>query len=84
MHGALVISGVGKVRQAEYLERLRFQLLVEHREKYQADLGRQPERLLKARGLLKGQGLHIAYCSGERTGRQKYPCALCLAGWELK
>ena len=48
MHGALVISGVGKLRQAEYLERQRFQLLVENRNSYPADLGGQYERLPKS------------------------------------
>ena len=45
MHGALVISGVGKLRQEEYLERQRFQLLVENRDSYLADVGGKPERL---------------------------------------
>ena len=50
MHGALEISGVGKLRQAEYIERLRFQPLVENRDPHLAALGqkkgRQSERLL--------------------------------------
>ena len=44
MHGALVISGVGKLRQAEYLERLRFQLLVENRDPYPAASGTKERR----------------------------------------
>ena len=54
MHGTLVISGVGKLRQAEYLERQRFQLLVENRDSYPADLGGQSERLPKSKGAAKG------------------------------
>ena len=38
---------------------------------------------LIVRGLLNGQRLHRACCSGKRTGRQNCPGALCPAGWEL-
>ena len=45
MHDVLLIGEVGKLRQAEYLGRLRFQLLMENRDSYPTDLGRQSERL---------------------------------------
>ena len=48
MHGALVISGVGKLRQVEYMERWRVQLLVENRDSYPADLDGQSERFPKS------------------------------------
>ena len=58
MHSALEITGVGKLRQVEYLERLRFQLLVENRDPYPAALGqkkgRQSERLPKSKRAAKG------------------------------
>ena len=54
MHGALVISGVGKLRQAEYLERQKFQLLVENRDSYLADLGGQSDRHPKRERAAKG------------------------------
>ena len=57
MHGALVISGVGKLRQAEHLERLRLQLLEENRDSYPADLGGQSERLPKSERAAKGAGI---------------------------
>ena len=82
-----MIRGFGKLRQAEYLERQRFQLLVENRDPYiqllwdKRNAGSLKD-FLTARGLLKGQGLHRAYCSGERTGRQNCPGALCPAGRE--
>ena len=51
-------KGVGKLRQAEYLERLRFQPLVESRDPYQNALGqkkgRQSERLLNSKRDAKG------------------------------
>ena len=40
-----MISGVGKLKQVEYLERLRFQLFVENRDPYPAALDGQSERL---------------------------------------
>ena len=54
MHGALVISGVGKLRHAEYLERWRFQLLVGNRNSYLADLGGLSERLPNSERAAKG------------------------------
>ena len=58
MHSALVISSVEKLRQAEYLERLRFQLLVENGDPYPAALGqkkgRQSERLLNSEKAANG------------------------------
>ena len=41
LHGALVIRGVGKLRQGEYLERLRFQQLVENIYPQPAALGQK-------------------------------------------
>ena len=53
-HCALEISGVQKLRHEEYLERLRFQPLVENRDPYQAALeqkkGRKSERLPNSEG----------------------------------
>ena len=83
----LKINGVGKLRQEEYLHRLRFQLLWKTGihiwllwDKRKAGSMRD---FLTVRGLLNGQGLHRACCSGKRTGRQNCPDALCPAGWEL-
>ena len=45
---------VEKIRQVEYLERWKFQLLVENRDSHSADLGRQSERLLKSERAAKG------------------------------
>ena len=44
LHHALEISGVGKLRQAEYLERLRFQPLEEKRYPQPATLGQTKGR----------------------------------------
>ena len=53
-----MISGIGKLRQAEYLERLRFKLLVENRDPYPAALGEkkggQSERLPNSKRAAKG------------------------------
>ena len=50
--------GVGKLRQAAYLERLRFQPLVESRDPYPSALGqkkiRQSERLPNSKRAAKG------------------------------
>ena len=58
MHGALVISGIRKVRQMEYLDKLRFQPLVENRDPYQDALeqkkGRQSERIPNSERAAKG------------------------------
>ena len=52
-----MIRGFGKLRQAEYLERQRFQLLVENRDSYPAALGQkrgwQSERLSNKEALSK-------------------------------
>ena len=87
MHGTLMIKGVGKLRQVEFREQLRFQPLVESRDPYQAAWDKRKvgslRDFLTARGLLKGQKVHRTYCSGERTVRQNCLGALCPAGWEL-
>ena len=44
MNGPLEISGVGKLRQVEYLERLRFQPFVEDRDPHLATLGQRKGR----------------------------------------
>ena len=58
MHGVLVISGVGKLKQVEYLERLRYYPLVENRDPYPAALGQknggQSERLPNSKRAAKG------------------------------
>ena len=58
MHGALLINAVGKLRQAEYLERLRLQPLMENRDPYLAALGQkkggQSERLPNSKRVVKG------------------------------
>ena len=79
-------SWVGKLIESEFLERLRFQPLVESRDPYPAALGQKKGRQLETlpnKRAAKGQGLHRVYCSGERTGRQNCSGALCPAGWEL-
>ena len=58
MHAALVIRGIGKLRQSECLERLRFLLLLKNRDPYPAGLGqrkdRQSERLPNSKRAAKG------------------------------
>ena len=58
LHCVLVIRGAGKLRQVEYLQRMRFQLLVESRDPYPATLGqkkgRQSERLSNSKRAAKG------------------------------
>ena len=67
MHGALVIRGVGKLRQGEYLERLRFQQLVENIYPQPAALGqkkgghseRPPNNEMAAKGARTVQSLQL-------------------------
>ena len=84
MHGALEISGVGKLRQAEYWERLRFQLLVENRDPHPAALGQkkggQAERPPNSEMAAKGARIAQKLFSGERMGGQNCPGAPCPAG----
>lgn len=70
LHCAQEISGVGKLRHAKNLERLRFQLFVEDRDTHPAALGqrkdRQSERLPCSKRAAKGAGFAQSLLCGTR------------------
>ena len=84
MHGALVIEWGWKAKTGRIPGEMDIPALAETGiHIWLIWVGRLRD-FLKVRGLLKEQGLHRAYCSGERIGRQNCLGALCPAGWELK